>query len=60
MHRKLESELVPLDTKLEKTLRNVKKVRFDEAMVMAEQREIQQKISAEAVDRPQGQRTPLE
>ena len=36
MHRKPESESVPLDTELEKTLRNLKKVRFAEAVVMAE------------------------
>ena len=37
MHRKLEAELLPLDTKLEKTLRNLKKVRSVESTVMAEQ-----------------------
>ena len=36
MHRKLESKLVPLDTELERTLRNLKKVIFAEAVVMAE------------------------
>ena len=41
MHRKSELEFVPLDTELEKTLRNQKKVRFAEAVVMAEQRGIQ-------------------
>ena len=41
MHRKPELELVPLDTELEKTLRNLKKVRFAKAVVMVEQREIQ-------------------
>ena len=35
MHRP-EVELLPLDTKLERTLRNLKKVRFAEAIVMAE------------------------
>ena len=57
MHRKLELELLPLDTELEMTLRNLKKVRFAEAVVMAKKREIQQHIPTEAVDRPQGQRT---
>ena len=37
MHRKPESELVPLDTELEWTLKNLKKVRFAEALVMVEQ-----------------------
>ena len=40
MHRKPEVELLPLDTDLEKTLRNLKKVRSAESAVMAEQREI--------------------
>ena len=56
MHRKPEAELLPLDAELERTLRNLKKVRFAKAVVMAEQREIQQNIPVMAVDRPQGQR----
>ena len=36
MHRKLEAKLLPLDTELEKTLRNLKKVRSVESVVMAE------------------------
>ena len=56
MHRKLEAELLSLDTELERTLRNLKKVRFAEVVVMAEQRETQQNIPVVAVDRPQGQR----
>ena len=36
MHRKLESELVTLDTELERILKNLKKVRFAEIVVMAE------------------------
>ena len=57
MHRKPESELVPLDAELERTLKNLKKVRFAETVVMVEQREIQQQIPGEEVDRPQGKRT---
>ena len=57
MHRKPKEKLLPLDTELERTLRNLKKVRFVAAVVMAEQREIQQNIPVVAVDRPQGQRT---
>ena len=34
MHRKPEAKLLPLDTKLERTLRNLKKVRCTEAVVM--------------------------
>ena len=38
MHRKPEAELLPLETELERTLRNLKKVRKDETVVMVEQR----------------------
>ena len=37
MHRKSIAELLPLDTKIEKTLRNMKKVREFEKEVMVEQ-----------------------
>ena len=40
MHRKPESELLPLDTELERTLRNIRKVKSVESTTMAEQREI--------------------
>ena len=36
MHRRPKVELLPLDTKLEMTLRNLKKVRITEAVAMAE------------------------
>ena len=36
MHRKPEAELLPLDTELERTLRNLKKVRSAELAIMAE------------------------
>ena len=53
MHRKPEAELFPLDTELEKTLRNLKKVRSAKSTVMAEQREVQQNTQAEATaERP--------
>ena len=35
MHRKPKAELLPLNTELEKTLRNLKKVRSAESAVMA-------------------------
>ena len=41
MHRKLEGELLPLDKELERTLRNLNKVRSVESAVMVEQREVQ-------------------
>ena len=37
MHKKPEAELLPLDTELERTLRNMKKVRSAELVVMEEQ-----------------------
>ena len=49
MHRKPEAKLLPLDIEYERTLRNLKKVKFSEAVAIAEQREI-----LVVVDRPQG------
>ena len=40
MHRKPEAELLPLDTKLERALRNLRKVKKAESTTMAEHREI--------------------
>ena len=57
MHRKPKAELLPLDTELEMTLRNLKKVRSAESTVMAEQQETHQNILALAIERPQRQRT---
>ena len=36
MHRRPEVELLPLNTELERTLRNLKKVRVAEAVTMVE------------------------
>ena len=38
MHMKPESDLFPLDTELEKTLKNLKKVRRAETTIMADER----------------------
>ena len=38
MHRKPESDLFPLDTELERTLRNLRKVKIEETTIMAEER----------------------
>ena len=38
MHRRSETKLVPLDTEIKRTLRNLKKVREVEKANMAEQR----------------------
>ena len=58
MHRKPEVELLPLDTELERTLRNLRKVKSAESTTMAEQRERMQTIpEEEVVERPQRQMT---
>ena len=44
MHRKQEVDLLPLDTKIEITLRNMRKVTSDESTSMANQRERLQPI----------------
>ena len=49
MHKKLEGELLPLDTELERTLRNLRKVKSVESTTMAEQRERMQPIPEEEV-----------
>ena len=58
IHRKPEAELLPLDTELERTLRNLRKVKGAEAATMANQRERMQPIPKEAeTERPQRQMT---
>ena len=58
MHRRLESELLPMDTKIERTLRNLKNVKASEKIVMAEKEGTNQHIPAEPIaKRPQKQRT---
>ena len=58
MHRKPEAEKLPLDIKLERTLRNLRKVKSTKSTTMVEQREIRQPIPKEAVaERPQRQIT---
>ena len=58
MHRKPKAELLPLDIELERTLRNLRKVKSAETTTMVEQREILQPILEEAVaERPQRQMT---
>ena len=58
MHRKPEAELLPLDTELERTLRNMRKVKGAESATMANQRERLQPIPKEAeTERPQRQMT---
>ena len=58
MHIRLEAELLPLDTELERTLRNLKKVRVAAAVAMEDQEGTDQNVPAEPkVERPQRQRT---
>ena len=53
MHREAEVELLPLDTKLERTLRNLRKFKRAESTTMADQRERMQPIPEEAeAERP--------
>ena len=57
MHRKPEAELLPLDTELERTLRNLKKVGIAKATVMADEREANQNVPVVVAERPQRQIT---
>ena len=58
MHRRSEVEPLPLDTELERTLRNLKKVRVVEAVTMVDQEGTNQLVRAEpTAERPQRQRT---
>ena len=54
MHRKPEADMLPLDTKLERTLKNLRKVTSSESKNMENQRERLQSIPEEAkIERPQ-------
>ena len=58
MHRRPEAELLPLDIELERTLRNLKKLRVAEVVAMADQKGTNQHVPAEpTTERPQRQRT---
>ena len=58
MHKKLEAELLPLDTELERTLRNLRKAKSADSTIMANQRERMQLIREEVeIERPQRQMT---
>ena len=49
MHRRPKSKLLPVDTEIERTLRNLEKVRAVEKVVMAEQEGTDQHIQAKQV-----------
>ena len=58
MHIKPEAELLPLDTELERTLKNLRKAKSDESTTMANQRERLQPIpEEEEAEIPQRQMT---
>ena len=52
MHRRLEGELLSLDTELERTFRNLKKVRVAEAATMVEHIEGNRDILVVVTDKP--------
>ena len=58
MHRRLEAKLLPLATELERTLRNLKKVRVAEVIAMIEKERTDQHAPVKrTIERPQRQRT---
>ena len=59
MHRKLKADLLPLDTEIERTLRNLRKIISAESRSMENQRERLQAIQEEEeeIKRPQRQMT---
>ena len=57
MHRKPESYLFPLDTELERTLRNLRKVKSAETTIMAYERKGQTVEQETTVERPPMQDT---
>ena len=52
MHRGPKAKLLPLDTELERTWRNMMKMRISEATVMAKQEETNQNEPVAIVERP--------
>ena len=52
MHRKQNSDLIPADTELEKTLRSLRKIKKAENSTMADERQDQNEVHREAARRP--------
>ena len=52
MHRRPKAELLPLNTEIERTIKNLKKVRATKGANMVEQREGNQNIHVVAINRP--------
>ena len=58
MHRKQEADLLPLDTEIKRTLRNLRKITSAESKSMANRREILQPVLEEVeTKRPQRKMT---
>ena len=60
MHRRIGADLLLLDTKLEKTIKNLKKERVVAEASMTDQGEGNQNISIVATDRPQQRQRTME
>ena len=52
MHRKQNTDLIPADTELEKTLRSLRKIKKAENSTMADERQDQNEVHREAARRP--------
>ena len=52
MHRKQNTDLIPTDTKLERTLRSLRKIKKAENSTMADERQDQNEVHREAARRP--------
>ena len=60
MHRRPKAKLLPLDIEIERTLRNLKKVRATEEATMAEQRDGNKNIPIVAIGGPQQRQRTME
>ena len=52
MHRKQNTDLIPADTELERTLRSLRKIKNAENSTMADERQDQNEVHREAARRP--------
>ena len=52
MHRKQNTDLIPADTELEKTLRSLRKIKKAENLTMVDERQDQNEVHREAARRP--------
>ena len=48
MHRKQNTDLIPVDTELERTLRSLRKIKKAENSIMADERQDQNEVHREA------------